>query len=130
MPFDSGLPSRRTARAVSAGGEAWLCCRACGLALVRPDWLVPIRGDHEHTVLNPVGLVFRIWCFSQAVGLRVSDPASTAFTWFPGYAWRVAHCQGCGGHLGWCYDGSATPPRFHALIGDRLRLLRNGTGRG
>lgn len=99
-----------------------MCCRACGQPVARPDWLVPIKGHHEHVVMNPAGLVFRIWCFSQVVGLGVADPATTAFTWFQGYAWRLTHCDACAGHLGWRYDGGGTPAMFHALIGDRLSL--------
>ena len=40
------------------------------------------------------------------------------FSWFPGYAWMVGVCRGCGEHLGWLFVSADS--RFHGLIADRL----------
>jgi len=44
--------------------------------------------------------------------------ASDDFTWFAGFAWRVALCRACGEHLGWSYHRLAS--EFVALIDDRI----------
>ncbi len=107
--------------------EAVIRCRACGEPITRRAWAIRVRDGHEHTVFNPAGLVFHIGCFAEAPGAWAFGPRSTVFTWFPGYAWTVTACAGCGRHLGWLYlresgaAGSATgPPAFHGLILDRL----------
>lgn len=41
-----------------------------------------------------------------------------AYTWFPGYAWRLALCAKCGLHLGWHYRSSGDD--FFGLILNRL----------
>lgn len=41
------------------------------------------------------------------------------WTWFPGRAWRIALCRGCGVHLGWSFEKEAMPP-FFGLVKDRL----------
>jgi len=102
-------------------------CRACGEPVTRRAWSINVRDGHEHTVFNPAGVVFHIGCFEDAPGVRPFGPPSTAFTWFPGYAWRVGACAGCGGHLGWLYQAEPNaaaappdPPIFFGLILDRL----------
>ena len=39
-------------------------------------------------------------------------------TWFAGFRWQVALCDGCGGHVGWWYLGDSS---FVGLIATRLR---------
>ncbi|MBB4264546.1 cereblon family protein [Roseospira visakhapatnamensis] len=102
-------------------------CRACGAPITRRAWAIRVRDAHEHTVFNPAGLVFRIGCFVEAPGVRPFGPRSTAFSWFPGHAWMVSACAGCGCHLGWLFlaepsapGAPARPPVFHGLVLDRL----------
>jgi len=95
-------------------------CRQCGELVARHDWLLPIGGDHEHVVFNPAGMIFRVWCFADALGLRLVGAPSEDFTWFKGYVWQIALCAQCGTHLGWRYDGDVAPSRFYGLIRDRL----------
>lgn len=117
MPLDSTAPLDETVLSLA---PRLYRCRQCGRVVARHDWLLPMGGDHEHVVFNPAGMVFRLWCFADALGLRPVGVPSVAFTWFRGYAWSVALCGDCGTHLGWRYDGSAQPSRFYGLIKDRL----------
>lgn len=43
-------------------------------------------------------------------------------SWFPGYAWTIANCRRCGGHLGWRFTAvqAATPAVFWGLRRNRL----------
>ena len=77
------------------------------------------QGAHAHCFVNPHGQVFEIGCFARAPGCRALGPATTDWTWFPGWAWQVALCAACGRHLGWCYRRQGG--RFFGLILDRLR---------
>jgi hypothetical protein len=95
-----------------------IVCRRCGHAVTREEARVSRGGAHVHTRINPGGWVFELGCFAEAPGCRAEGPATTAFTWFPGYAWAIALCAGCGTHLGWRYSGEGGT--FFGLILDRL----------
>ena len=72
---------------------------------------------------NPAGIVWEVVTLSRARNLQVEGPSVPAFSWFPGYRWRLALCGGCGEHLGWRYDAvnaTISPPGFWGLIPQRL----------
>jgi len=133
-PDRPGGPSGEAAPGAGSGAEsandpdAVIRCRACGEPVTRRTWAISVRGGHEHTVFNPAGLVFHIGCFREAPGIHPFGPRSTEFSWFPGHAWTVGACAGCGRHLGWLFlvvpgegpDAEDAPPVFHGLILDRL----------
>jgi hypothetical protein len=105
---------------VRSARRRMLRCAACGTAITDDARRIEISGAHRHVFVNPEGHVFEIGCFAAAEGVRPSGPASDFFSWFPGYAWRVAICAGCSVHLGWTYgDG----PAFVGLI--LLRLVED-----
>jgi hypothetical protein len=79
---------------------------------------IAIAGSHEHDCENRHGWRYRVGCFAAAEGLVPDGAATTADTWFPGYAWQVQRCARCGHHLGWRFasrDGG-----FFGLILDHL----------
>ena len=94
-----------------------IICAACGYAITTADARITKGGMHVHTRLNPSNVTFVFGCFSQAPGAALSGEPSTEFSWFHGYAWRIAACSGCGAHLGWRFEGDAP---FWALILERL----------
>jgi hypothetical protein len=93
-------------------------CAACRAVVTHDSERVEMNGSHTHCFMNPAGLVFRIGCFLHAPGARELGPASDFFSWFPGFAWRVAACRVCGEHLGWSFNSEAT--QFWGLILERL----------
>jgi|HubBroStandDraft_6_1064221.scaffolds.fasta_scaffold584770_2 hypothetical protein len=93
-------------------------CAACGRVLAKKSDRIAVEGSHEHAFVNPVGVEYRIRCFRDAEGTAGAGEESTFFSWFPGYAWRVALCRGCGAHVGWGFRRDAQG--FHALIADRV----------
>lgn len=97
-----------------------LRCRACGRTITDTGARTEVAGAHEHVLKNPTGHVFLVGCFRAAPGAAPSGPATLEHTWFAGYAWRIAHCGGCGVHLGWAYRGAGEG--FYGLIADRLRV--------
>jgi hypothetical protein len=105
-------------RATGEGGGRILRCAMCRHAITVRDARIEVDGGHEHVRRNPAGFVFRIGCFGDAPGCAGEGPTSEEWSWFPGYAWQMGTCKGCGGHLGWVFRLEGA--RFYGLILDRL----------
>ncbi|MEE4361798.1 MAG: cereblon family protein [Pseudomonadales bacterium] len=97
-------------------------CRACGTTVTRADAACAQRGSHAHRFVNPAGITFDLRCYRDAPGCIPSGEPDAAHSWFPPARWTLAHCAGCGVHLGWFFDGAGTP--FVGLIADRIDLGR------
>lgn len=94
-----------------------LHCRQCRRPITRPSERTEINHRHVHEYSNPHGFRFRIGCFRDAPGAVAHGESVDAWSWFPGYHWRLALCVGCHVHLGWHYSGGEP---FWGLILDRL----------
>lgn len=116
QPGAARLESTRTVPRESDGTGPVLRCRACRFPVTDSGARIEIGGRHGHTFFNPHGLVFDIGCFSRAPGCGVFGKPSTEFTWFSGFAWRLAVCRGCGSHLGWFYSPEYDGSSFFGLI--------------
>ncbi len=104
-----------------------IICRACHFTITSPLFLMAVGQSAYHVFTNPSGMSFDIQTFDIASGCIVSGAFTEHFSWFPGYLWQYAYCEGCGEHLGWHYKqaeeqnaGSAEGGRFFALITDHL----------
>jgi hypothetical protein len=95
-----------------------LVCAGCLHTITTASARIEVSGSHAHTFSNPHDFVFHIACFAAAPGCEAAGDPCTEFSWFPGCAWRVAVCRGCGEHLGWLFEGRDS--RFQGLIVDRL----------
>ena len=97
-------------------------CRACARALAARGARAPLPdGRDRGTFSNPAGHSFELLAFSEAPGAIAVTPPSTAFAWFAGYAWQVALCRGCEGHVGWRFASlDEQRPAFVALIADAV----------
>lgn len=102
----------------SAPESRWVVCAVCGGFVAASRASIAMDGAHVHSFINPAGMIFRVRCFSEAPGAVPVGEQSEHFTWFAGFAWRVALCRGCGEHLGWSYRGGDSS--FMALIEDRI----------
>ncbi|BAV32738.1 hypothetical protein SCL_0416 [Sulfuricaulis limicola] len=98
--------------------EKRLFCAACRHPVTHQDQRIPVQGAHEHHCTNPHGIAYHISCFREAPGCAPIGEATTEFTWFPGYAWRIALCTNCRAHLGWRFQ--SPDDYFHGLIVARL----------
>jgi len=97
-----------------------LLCAGCRLRVTGSSERIAEGGSHEHTFSNPSGFSFHIGCFRSAPGCEQLGSPTEAWTWFPGHAWRVAVCRGCGAHLGWEYRPRGGGEGFYGLILARL----------
>ena len=99
--------------------EDCLWCACCDHPITSLQQHISMHGKHLHHLCNPHGLEFDVACFAEAWGALVRGPRADAFTWFPGYTWRLAVCADCGEHLGWYYESEEHA--FYGLIADKLR---------
>lgn len=102
----------------AAERERRLFCARCRHTITHQNQQIEANGAHTHAFINPHGLTFHIGCFRDAPGCTPLGAPTTEFTWFPGYAWRVADCAKCAVHLGWLFTSSSDA--FYGLIVDRL----------
>ena len=117
-PERSGTPSAKRERSTSEGDEFWLCCAQCGLRVVPSSAIFRPGAETPLVFANPEGMVFELVTASRAEGLTFVGPSVSEFSWFAGYAWRVALCAGCMSHLGWRYEAcfsGVTPAVFFGL---------------
>ena len=103
----------------SAATEDAIVCRQCLYVITSSAERKVVNGTHAHTFANPEGIVFEISCYHDAWGCGYVGPASSEFTWFAGYLWRIAVCANCHAHLGWRF---AAPDGlfFHVLITSQI----------
>lgn len=98
--------------------EKRLFCAACRHPVTHQDERIVVHGSHEHRFTNPRGIHYHIGCFREAAGCEPGGEATMEYTWFNGYAWRIATCAHCQVHLGWYFQSGAD--YFHGLILSRL----------
>ena len=99
--------------------EDAVACRQCLHEISSPAQQQVIDGAHTHTFANPEGILFEIACYQDAWGCVYVGASTFEFTWFTGYAWRIAVCANCHIHLGWVFS-SLQGHVFHGLITSRI----------
>jgi hypothetical protein len=100
------------------GSAARLACHRCLSTVTDGSARIAVGGAHAHHFVNPHGIEFHVGCFADAGGCVVVGEASTYWSWFPGFAWQIELCAGCGEHLGWLFRSADAV--FHGLVLDRL----------
>ena len=99
--------------------EKYICCRQCHSVITNQNEIIQVQGTHRHTFANPHGIVFGIGCFLTAPGCGCAGSASSEFSWFKGFNWRIAVCLICFTHLGWLFSSTGNTS-FYGLILDHL----------
>ncbi|BHF72535.1 hypothetical protein SprV_0401560200 [Sparganum proliferum] len=77
------------------------------------------------TYVNPHGIVFDMLTLSRVIqgSVELVGESSTEYSWFPGYAWTIAHCAGCYNHVGWLFTAVSEdlrPRMFWGIKRDAL----------
>jgi hypothetical protein len=98
--------------------EQAVFCRDCSHPITTAQELFSIDGSQTHTFFNPAGIIFEIICFTAAPGCIIQSEASSNFSWFSGFTWRVAFCGNCFTHLGWFFESGESS--FFGLILKKL----------
>lgn len=100
--------------------EPYRCAR-CGEPITTKRERITVDGAHEHTFVNPAGIVYRIGCFRTAVGCECSTERTAEYAWFAGFAWALARCRRCALHLGWSFTSIPDEREsFFGLVLERL----------
>ena len=100
-------------------GEHALVCVVCEHRISDTDHRIEMAGAHEHTFVNPNGIVHHIGCFDAAPGCGYIGDTESAFSWFPGWTWQIAVCSRCRAHVGWIFRNAGE--QFHGLVVAALR---------
>jgi len=105
--------------------EPIIICRNCHSHITKPACQIQVDGGFCHAFANPHGHVFEIGCFDSAPGCAPASPASSEFSWFRGYSWKIGVCRDCETHIGWIFIPDQTGSdlekfRFFGLILDKL----------
>eukprot|EP00210_Caulerpa_lentillifera_P002120 g2034.t1 len=56
--------------------------------------------------VNPNGFVHDMMMLREVSGIRITGRETTEHSWFPGYAWVLAHCSHCLTHIGWMFKAT------------------------
>jgi len=107
------------ARSTSTPDHDALRCAVCEHRITDGAFRTARNGAHEHTFVNPHGIVHHIGCFVAAPGCSLRGDPQSAFSWFPGWSWQIAVCHQCNTHLGWIFRCAGE--RFHGLVLAALR---------
>jgi len=99
-----------------------IVCGTCSQVITGDSERISVNGSHQHTFVNPQGIMFQIGCFAVASGCSQTGAATEQWSWFKGYCWRIVCCSRCGMHLGWVYL-STGEVRFYGFILNRLSRL-------
>ncbi len=102
---------------VASTDPAWRCA-ACGKEIAADRDRIPLEGAATRTFVNPIGIEYLIAGFREAPGCAGNGEISPYWSWFPGFAWQIVVCSGCGAHLGWTFASESE--RFYGLILERL----------
>lgn len=104
-------------------------CSACKNVICHKKDVFPMScSGPQNSFVNSHGYVHDTMTVRSTRGLIQEYEWSTEFSWFPGYAWRVACCENCGRHIGWCFKtkSDTKPKKFFGLSRASVRLQERG----
>jgi len=113
---------------VELGERGWYACAVCALGLAREDWVLEAASQGPLVFANPHGRFFELLLVTHVVGGIFDRHATSEFTWFAGYAWRVGVCADCRAHIGWHFEATQSDValrEFVALSRAAIKLLRS-----
>ncbi|XP_037092411.1 protein cereblon-like [Pollicipes pollicipes] len=106
-----------------------MACADCEQPLASSDDVFAMSAEGPQSIfVNPHGDLHETLTLHRASGLRCITRPSTEYSWFPGYAWEIAHCTQCSSHMGWRFTAcreSLRPTSFWGLC-RRSLAVRSG----
>ena len=98
--------------------KRYIICKFCSNNITDSSKIISIENCHNHTFVNPAGIIYNINCYSEAKGCIVTGEKTEEFSWFKGFKWQFASCNSCFNHLGWFYTSDNYS--FFGLISNYL----------
>lgn len=107
----------------------FVCCQ-CKAKIAHFNSLFAMSKQSIQTnFCNPAGYIHETNTVLSTVpnAVYLQGLPCSQFSWFPGYAWQIAACRRCNGHIGWKFTVSpdATnllPKKFYGLSGGRILI--------
>ncbi|XP_012267633.2 protein cereblon [Athalia rosae] len=104
-----------------------LTCSSCDDFIGKQSDVFPMNKEGPQSAYcNPAGIIHETVTLYKAQGLILNDEVpQTEYSWFPGYAWTIALCKGCHGHMGWKFTAVHSDLRPQAFWGLTRKSLRS-----
>ena len=103
----------------------FMSCGRCQLRICHHEQLFHMSAEGPVSAfVNPGGVVHETATFYKATNLALVGSKSEEHSWFPGYAWTIAVCARCRGHIGWRFTAvhsDSVPRHFWGLSRATLR---------
>ncbi|KAF8069542.1 Crbn [Scenedesmus sp. PABB004] len=104
-----------------------LACGGCAAPLAGTGDALGMTagGGIAGTFVNAHGYVHELvtLCRVAPGSVMLEGRPETAHSWFPGFAWTIAHCGACGAHLGWRFTAARAGLSPRAFWGLRRAAL-------
>jgi cereblon len=101
------------------------CCRHCGAPIGHKDDVFSMSIDGAlASYVNPGGYVHQTLTLYKVTNLSIVSRPVTQDSWFPGYAWSIAQCSRCHGHMGWRFTASQRglcPSKFYGITRSAIK---------
>ena len=81
----AGTPSETREQDAQVRGVSLVRCAACKHEISDSEARIAVSGRHDHTCVNPSGLMFRVRCFAYAPGCVGEGEWSDFYSWFKGF---------------------------------------------
>ncbi|ARU57903.1 MAG: cereblon family protein [Pseudomonadales bacterium] len=120
-PGSIEISAPETNAAESEKREPAVRCAHCNATITSEKYKTLIDGEFAHFQCNPTGNSFYFGCYSKAEGCQIIGQPSTEFSWFTGFAWRIALCNQCKSHLGWYFQQTATESFYGLILSQIIR---------
>ncbi|KAL9692904.1 hypothetical protein quinque_012189 [Culex quinquefasciatus] len=104
------------------------CCKKCDRRIANyVDMFAMSKQGVAGSYCNPSGFVHETLTVYRTIAktTRTTTKGSKDFSWFPGYAWQIAVCNGCNSHVGWKFVATKRgykPRKFYGLCGKAIRV--------
>ena len=125
LNYDCAIPRLQREIKYLINDRVFVCCN-CNIFIGKQSDMFPMNKEGPQTAYcNSGGIIHETVTLYKAQGLALSRGGPTSeYSWFPGYAWTIVTCEGCGIHMGWRFtaeNNSLRPKAFWGLTRKNLR---------
>ncbi|CAG9463610.1 unnamed protein product [Pedinophyceae sp. YPF-701] len=125
------VPSRLQLEEVLLRNLSALRCATCSTRISRCKYLLQLGGGEAAggVFVNAYGYVHDMLTVTRTRHIRLQGSPETEHSWFPDYAWTIANCSVCLGHLGWRFSAVTRGCRPRVFWGLRRAAITQQSSR-
>lgn len=128
LNYDCAIPRLQREIKYLIKDRVFVCCHCNKFIGLQSDMFPMNKEGPQSAYCNSGGIIHETVTLYKAQGMILSrEGPSSEYTWFPGYAWTIVTCEGCGIHMGWRFtaeNNSLRPRAFWGLTRKSLRSKR------